>query len=418
MQPRVRDVVRERLAAYADLHAISNTLPTRSRLSLFEPLSLRLLQGGFAALLIAVSMGGVAYASNGALPGDKLYAVKTQVVEPLESALLYDAKARATWNAILAERRLTEAATLATTDRLDEVTRIDLEERFARHAERSSGAAGEVRAKGDVAVALAVHSDLEARLSAHVDLFSYIASDAERPEAAKLLARIAEKRDTVAAERQETETEVSRRALAYGDRQIEVAERVTEEVARTTKVEGAAGGSIDARINAARVALESARASSARGEGGIAYVATQAAARFTHEASILARNRGILALAPQPIPTRAIESSSASVPATEEASAAATGPADAAVMLLKIPESDDGDTATSTDAEDANDEESDRDKKNDKSSSDNSRGDDASQDSQDDEDSQNDSDSSSTSSSSGSDTIRNTVNTVRSVLGL
>ena len=416
MQPRVRDVVRDRLIAYADLHAIQGTLPKRSPFSFLDVLPLRVLQGGFAVLLVAVSMGGIAYASNDAMPGERLYAVKTGVIEPLESALLYDAQTRATWNAILAERRLAEAAALATEGRLDEATRADLEKRFAFHAELSNSAAEEVRAGGNIEVALAVHSDLEARLNAHADLFSYIAAEKERPEASKLLARIAEKRDVVAAERQKTETEVERRTLAYGSNQIDAAEEVTEELARTSRIEGAAGGSIEARINAAREAIRNARASNAKGEGGIAYVATQAAARFTHEASILAKNRGILALAPQPTATQATEEASAPAAASARPSttaAPARTPGNGSVMLLKLPgllPDADEDKATTTDDEDSD--KKDEDKGATADPDDDSRDEDTSQDSQDDEDSSNEDDSSSSNTSTESRPIRDTVERV------
>lgn len=416
MQPRIRDMVREQLIAYADMHAIQGTLPRRSPITFLDVLPLRVFQGGFAVLLIAISMGGIAYASNDALPGERLYAVKTGVIEPLESALLYDAHTRATWNAILAERRLAEAATLATEGRLDEVTRVDLEERFTLHTERSNVAAEEVRAE----VALAVRSDLEARLNAHADLFSYIASSSERSEASKLLARIAEKRDVVAAERQKTETEVARRTLAYGSNQIDAAEEVTEELARTSRVEGAAGGSIEARINAAREAIRNARASNAKGEGGIAYVATQAAARFTHEASILAKNRGILALAPQPTATQATEEASAPAAASARPSpTAAPARRNDSVMLLKLPgllPNSDEDKATTTDDEDKD--KKDEDKGAAADPEDDSRDEDTSQDSQDDEDSSNDDDSTSSNTPTESRPIRDTVESVRSVLGL
>ena len=420
MQPGIRDAVRERLSAYADLHAFEGAAPAPSRVNIFDSLNLRFFQAGFALLLVAVSMGGVAYASNDALPGDRLYAVKTKVVEPVESALLRDPRSQATWNAILAERRLAEAAALAAEGTLDEATRAELESSFAVHADRSRSKAEEVRAKGDVAVALAMHSDLEARLSAHADLFSYIA-DEKRPEARKLLARIAEKRDSIAAERQAAEAEVAMRTLAYGTSDIDAAVEATDKVAKSASVEGAASGSIDARINAAREALSSARASSERGEGGIAYVAAQAAARLTHEAAILAKNRGILALAPIP-------SAAGSAPASPER---APGPAKAkegrpqnakmpggSVMLMTAPATDADETATKSPATSTDEKKEEKEKgKEDKTSAreddeDDSRTEKPSQDSQDDEDSSNEN------TSTRGSSVQNVIRSVLSPLGL
>jgi len=343
MQPDMRARMREHLISYADMHEVTDTAQKQSRVAIFEKLNLRVFQAGFAVVLVAVSAGGVAYASEDTLPGDTLYAVKVRVVEPLESALLTDAKTRATWNAILAERRLSEAATLASRGTLDEATRSDLETRFAIHAERSNEAADEVREEGDIAVALAVHSDLEARLTAHADLFSYLAESEATPEARKLLSVVAATRNRVAAERQEVETEVAARSLAYGGTQIDAAADHTEEVARTSgHSDDAAAGNIDARLVAARSAISSARASLAKDERGIAYVATQAAARFTHEASILAKNRNLIAF----VPARDTSEKPSVAPAAKERPAQAARPVDTAVMLMSAPVMDTVSTTT------------------------------------------------------------------------
>jgi len=333
MQPRIRDVVREQLSAYADLHALTEgTVLTATRSRFLERINVNIFRVGFAILIVAVGTGGVAYASHDALPGDTLYPVKVGVVERLESAMLYDAKTRATWNAILAERRLSEAAALAVRGELDEETRLKLEERFEYHAARSAIAADEVRAKGNVAVALAVHSDLEARLAAHADLFSYLAT--EEGEAKKMLGTIARVRDTASAARQKTEAEIPGHLLAYDADDIDATASVTEEVARIAQGAGdTATGGIDARITAARAALSSARDSMARDESGVAYVATQVAARLTHEASILSKNRSLIALGKPSAPSPTPADTAAPAPA-----AASVSPVNSATMMMKVPD--------------------------------------------------------------------------------
>jgi hypothetical protein len=333
MQPSAHSALRERLTAYADLHELPAALP-RPVPTFFERLNLHALRAGFAVLVIAGSLGGVAYASHDALPGDPLYNIKVGMVEPLETALLYDAKSRATWNAILAERRLTEAAELASSGTLDSATRAQLEERLTLHTERAGEAARAVLTEGDAAVALAIHSDLEARLSAHADLFAYLSLSEDKPEAKELLAKIASARDRVSAERQKTEADVVTRQLAYEDADINEAESLTDEVARMAfGTEDPASGNIGARITAARMALSSARESLANDERGVAFVSAQAAARFTHEAAIIAKNRGIIARAPQPEAARPAQE------AKERAPERHTKPAQG-LILLKIPGSD------------------------------------------------------------------------------
>lgn len=299
MQPRVRDVVRERLIAYADLHGVRTVATIIDTMSFWTRLNAGLMRAGFAAVLLLISTGGIAFASEHALPGDTLYDVKVGLVEPLETSLLVSPKTRATWSAILAERRLTEAATLAIRDELSNPTRTYIEQEFLTHVEEADRSIDEIEASGDIESALAVRSDLEARLSAHADLFAFIADFDEdgkpEDEAGKLHNAIALRRDTVAGERMRTEEIAYERGLAYQNAQIDAAASATEEVSRIARESGGeAVTGIEDRITAARGALDIARGALAREEDGGAYIATQAATRLTHEAAILSKNKDII----------------------------------------------------------------------------------------------------------------------------
>lgn len=89
-------------------------------------------------LLFAIlfSGAGVSFAAENALPGDALYSLKVGVNEPLVAALSVSPESKALWNAERAERRLEEAAKLASVDRLTDEKKIELEERFEAHAEK------------------------------------------------------------------------------------------------------------------------------------------------------------------------------------------------------------------------------------------------------------------------------------------
>ena len=324
-----RTKLRATLTAYADLHAVPESIAA-VRATIIERISLIAFRTGVAILVLAVGSGTVAYASGDALPGDALYPVKVGVVEPLETALLVAPETRATWNAILAERRLAEAAALATTDSLDAGTRIYLEERFAYHAAQSDTAAEEVDVRGDSEAALAVRSDLEARLAAHADLLLYLSEKDE--DSTKLYETVARTRDQIADRREQTELKVAARAFDYSDRHLASAEGVTEEVARRLEAEGVSEDVIESRLSAARDALSSARSSLAREERGIAFIASQTATRLTHEASILAKNRSIIALG---LPSAPVQSTSAKEPGREPAPT--QSPA-RPTMMLKAPD--------------------------------------------------------------------------------
>lgn len=73
-----------------------------------------------AFCLVVILSGGTAFASKGSLPGHLLYPLKVNVVEPAQGALIFSPLAKVEYESSLAERRLTEAETLASMGELDE----------------------------------------------------------------------------------------------------------------------------------------------------------------------------------------------------------------------------------------------------------------------------------------------------------
>ena len=130
LTPTERTRMRELLSEYARMkparHAMSGGAGTFAR---FFP---QPFAAGFAALLIfALSSTGIAYAAEGTLPGDPLYPVKVQVIEPIQTALITKPAEKVAWHMTLAERRIDEAAALAQKNALTPQTETKLEERFA-----------------------------------------------------------------------------------------------------------------------------------------------------------------------------------------------------------------------------------------------------------------------------------------------
>ncbi len=90
----------------------------------------------YAALvlfLLIISGGTVAYAALGSIPGDKLYAVKIKVTEPLLDTLSLTKVAKAKREATKAISRLDEAEKLALKEKLTPETRIKLEKHFEKN---------------------------------------------------------------------------------------------------------------------------------------------------------------------------------------------------------------------------------------------------------------------------------------------
>ncbi len=85
-------------------------------------------------LLIALLLGGsVSYAAEGALPGDTLYAVKTEINENIRHALALSPEAEARLEAQLARERLVEAEALKERGELDDDTRVFLKTEYEAH---------------------------------------------------------------------------------------------------------------------------------------------------------------------------------------------------------------------------------------------------------------------------------------------
>lgn len=120
--------------------------------------------GMIIALLLS---GSVSYAAEGALPGDALYVVKTEVNERVKSALALSAEAEAKLQAKLAAKRLEEAEKLAAEGKLDTETSAEIAERFERHEGRSRENIARLEAVGKLEEVARAHAELEAALKAH-----------------------------------------------------------------------------------------------------------------------------------------------------------------------------------------------------------------------------------------------------------
>ncbi|MBP6860457.1 MAG: hypothetical protein KBC38_02775 [Candidatus Pacebacteria bacterium] len=86
----------------------------------------------FVVILLG-GTGGTLYASEGALPGDTLYTIKTSVTEPLSGVFAVSREAETEWHAKLAVKRLTEAEELAKAGRLTDENGVELAVAFTKH---------------------------------------------------------------------------------------------------------------------------------------------------------------------------------------------------------------------------------------------------------------------------------------------
>jgi hypothetical protein len=84
-------------------------------------------------LIIILSGGGVAFASENSLPDSILYPIKTGVVEPIRGVLKFSPRNKAKYESSLATTRLVEAETLAGKGKLDKPTEERLNKLLEKH---------------------------------------------------------------------------------------------------------------------------------------------------------------------------------------------------------------------------------------------------------------------------------------------
>lgn len=84
-------------------------------------------------LIIILSGGSLAFASEESLPNNFLYPIKTNVIEPLRDALTFSARGKALYQSSLATKRLVEAETLIDQGKLDQGVEIKINQLLERH---------------------------------------------------------------------------------------------------------------------------------------------------------------------------------------------------------------------------------------------------------------------------------------------
>jgi hypothetical protein len=125
----------EKSAMLRQILATSTVSPYTKYLRVYVPV----------CLMFILIFGSVSYAAQGSLPGEKLYTLKTRVVEPLIGTLHTLPEEKVAWEEEKVSRRITEAEQLATQNKLDESKTLELEEKiekssraFAKAAEQSA----------------------------------------------------------------------------------------------------------------------------------------------------------------------------------------------------------------------------------------------------------------------------------------
>ncbi len=167
---------------------------------------------GFAFALVLVVGMGTAYASETALPGDSLYAIKVGFNEPMQGVLNVSPVDKAEWNTELLSRRLEEAATLASKGGLSESARTAIESQIALKTNEVSENVAQLQSTEDGLVAAAsVESQLEASLVGHERVLTGLSIDLpnEAPAIAPLLHKVRVQAEATNSKRKSAEHEAT-----------------------------------------------------------------------------------------------------------------------------------------------------------------------------------------------------------------
>jgi hypothetical protein len=146
------------LLEYARFHGVSEDVRAGEDARSIEQVpvstslfSLKRMYMPFVILLAVMVGGGTSYAAQDAVPGDFLYAIKTEVNEPVRSALALSANAEADLQADIIAERIEEAETLKAEGRLEgEVAAqlaADIQTHIAKAAKANETSDAEVRSR-------------------------------------------------------------------------------------------------------------------------------------------------------------------------------------------------------------------------------------------------------------------------------
>jgi hypothetical protein len=148
---------------------------------------------GALALILTVSASSVSLAAGGALPGDMLYAVKTQVNEKVALALATSPEARADVRVRQLEERLVETEVLAARGALPEEVIEQAIEAVHLQVEETLENANDLVLGGDTKAAEYIHARVASTLTTHGELLTAQAqnfTDGSR-ESLEALSRVA-----------------------------------------------------------------------------------------------------------------------------------------------------------------------------------------------------------------------------------
>lgn len=142
-------------------------MPKNGEFSIFNFRTLMRATAFSLIALIIVGGGSVSYAASDTLPGDRLYSVKINVSEKIETGLALGSVAKLNVQTKIVERRLNEVQKLKKEDKLSDEKEEIVKENIKRHVKDISKNIETLKEEGDVEAVLETTSRLTPVLETH-----------------------------------------------------------------------------------------------------------------------------------------------------------------------------------------------------------------------------------------------------------
>jgi hypothetical protein len=118
-------------------------------------------------LIVALTGGGVVFASEESLPDSILYPIKVNIVEPVRGALKFSRESRASYESGLATRRMVEAEALATKGKLDQKNEEQINTLLKKHNKKLNEALDKIDESESSEQVDEIVADFQEKMNSH-----------------------------------------------------------------------------------------------------------------------------------------------------------------------------------------------------------------------------------------------------------
>jgi hypothetical protein len=242
------------------------------------------------ACVFLVIGSSAAYASETALPGDWLYQLKVDIVEPVRGRLTSSSESRAAWESTRALRRLEEAEQLAAHNRLDEKTWTKLHGKFVEHVGATDRLIEDTEKKGKREEAMSMRKNLEVYLGAHHSVITALGHNGDLPYIAAIAENVEKARNEAERKRKEKEMAAGNDSSDSSSRHANAEQAIRDartEIESIRRSAGTGNASVDLRLKQAEDSLIEADLQLNGGQSGAAHDGALSATRKAAEAKIM-----------------------------------------------------------------------------------------------------------------------------------